>query len=73
MYQTSHVIYTIIIILIWRKHMECRVYVYVNCVHMKNIESAKYTCDIMVDKIAESVTSTNEQYYACIGQVMLFI
>ena len=35
-------------------------YVYMNCVFVKNIESAKYTCDIMVEKITESVTNINE-------------
>jgi len=42
-------------------YMECRVHVYINYVSVKNTRSAKYTCDIMVDKIAESVTSINVQ------------
>jgi len=41
--------------------MEYRVYVYMNCVLVKNIRSAKYTCDMMVEKIAKSVTSIKRQ------------
>ena len=40
------------------KYLKCRVYVYMK---VKNTGSAKYTCDMMVDKLAESVTSINGQ------------
>ena len=38
------------------EYMEYRVYVYMNNVSMKNTRSAKYICDMMVDKIVKSVT-----------------
>jgi len=41
--------------------MKSRVNVYMNNVSMKNTRNTKYTCDMMVDKISESVTSINGQ------------
>ena len=39
------------------EYMECRVYVY--NVSVKNTKSAKYTCDMIEDKIEKSITSIN--------------
>ena len=41
--------------------MECREYVYINNVSVKNTRSAKYICDMMIDKIEKSVASINKQ------------
>ena len=43
------------------EYMKSRAYVYMNYVSVKNTESVKYTCDMMVVKIAENVTSINGQ------------
>ena len=41
--------------------MRCSVFMYMNSVFVENTENAKYTCDMMVNKMAESVTSIYEQ------------
>ena len=41
------------------EYIECRVYVYMDNVSVKNTRSAKYTCDLMINKIAKSVISIN--------------
>jgi len=51
---------------VYREYMEQRIhemslYVYMNSMFVKNIRSAKYTCDMVVDKIAGSVISINRQ------------
>ena len=40
--------------------MKSRVFVYINCVSVENTGNAKFTCGIIVNKIAGSVTSINE-------------
>jgi len=41
--------------------MKCRVYVYTDNMSVKNTGGAKYTCDMMVDKVAKSVANINRQ------------
>jgi len=53
-------------ILLWRKYwnreyMECRLYVYMNNVSVEHTGSAKYTCDMVVNKIAGSIICINGQ------------
>ena len=43
------------------EYIECKACVYMNCVFVKNTESTKYTYDMVVDTIAGSVASINEQ------------
>jgi len=41
--------------------MRCSVFVYINSVLVEKIGNAKYTYDMIINKIAESVTSIYEQ------------
>ena len=36
-------------------------WVYMNSMFVENAWRAKYTCDMVVDKMSETITSTNEQ------------
>ena len=44
-----------------REYMECRVFMYMTSVSVENTENVKYTCDMMVNKMTESVISIYEQ------------
>ena len=44
-----------------REYMRYIVFVYMNSVSVENTGNAKYTCGMIVNKIAGSVTSINEQ------------
>jgi len=43
------------------EYMKCKVYVHMNYLSVNNTKNAKYTCDMMVNKTGENVTSINGQ------------
>ena len=60
------------------EYMKYKIYMYKNSVsphevHQVSGSVTSYTCDMILDKISGTVTSTSEHKYTGIGQVILSI